>query len=90
MNVRASRIISALAISLLMVTSLVAQTSTSGSIEGKVSDKAGAALPGVTIDLRSPQLQGARSGAACASMGMGVTSPSLNVDLRSPLNDMSR
>lgn len=35
MNVRASRIISALAISLLMVTSLVAQTSTSGLNRGE-------------------------------------------------------
>jgi outer membrane receptor protein involved in Fe transport len=38
-----------------------AQTSTSGSITGKVLDQSKTALPGVTLELRSPQLQGART-----------------------------
>src|SRR2546430_1491158 len=43
---------------LLFCTSLLAQTT--GDLEGKVVDSTGAALPGVTIEARSPALQGTR------------------------------
>ena len=47
------------AISLLITGSLFAQTT--GSLSGKVVDSTGAALPGVTIEARSPALQGTRT-----------------------------
>jgi hypothetical protein len=50
-----------IALSVLVATAAFAQTSTSGSIEGKVSDRSGAPLPGVTVELRSPNLQGVRT-----------------------------
>ena len=44
---------------LVSSTSLLGQTT--GNLEGKVIDSSGAALPGVTVDVRSPALQGTRS-----------------------------
>jgi hypothetical protein len=50
----------ALAVALLLVAPLaVAQTT--GSIEGTVTDQNGGALPGVTVDATSPNLQGSRT-----------------------------
>ena len=46
-------------LSFLVCTSLVAQTT--GNLEGKVTDSTGAALPGVTIEAKSPALQGLRA-----------------------------
>jgi outer membrane receptor protein involved in Fe transport len=60
MNHRNMRIIGMLVLSVLMVTGLFAQSSTTGSIEGTVKDKTGA-VPGVTVELRSPQLIGVKS-----------------------------
>ena len=45
-------------VSLLVCTSLFAQTT--GNLAGKVTDANGAALPGVTVEARSPSLQGIR------------------------------
>lgn len=45
-----------------LCTPLFAQTT--GNLTGKVTDATGAALPGVTIELRSPAMQGARTAAA--------------------------
>jgi outer membrane receptor protein involved in Fe transport len=42
----------------LFATSVMAQTSTTGNIEGSVVDSAGAAVPGVTVTVTSPQLLG--------------------------------
>jgi len=40
----------------LFAGSAVAQTSTTGSIEGTVTDSAGAAVPGVSVKVTSPNL----------------------------------
>ena len=45
--------------SLLLCTSLIAQTT--GNLTGRVTDSNGGALPGVTIEVKSPALQGTRS-----------------------------
>lgn len=50
---------SAFVLSILICTSLFAQTT--GNLEGKVTDSAGAVLPGVTIEARSPAMQGSRT-----------------------------
>jgi len=39
----------------------VARAQTTGSIEGAVTDQSGGALPGVTVELTSPALQGSRT-----------------------------
>src|ERR1043166_9279500 len=44
---------------LLSCSALLAQTT--GNLEGKVTDPSGGALPGVTVEARSPALQGTRS-----------------------------
>ena len=43
---------------ILMATSAAAQTT--GSIAGRVADSSGASLPGVTVEAKSPALQGSR------------------------------
>ena len=45
----------------LLVVSLPAPGATDGSISGVVEDRGGQALPGVTVTVRSPVLQGART-----------------------------
>src|SRR6267143_6953653 len=40
----------------VFATSAIAQTSTTGSIEGTVTDQNGAAVPGVTVTVTSPNL----------------------------------
>jgi Carboxypeptidase regulatory-like domain/TonB dependent receptor/TonB-dependent Receptor Plug Domain len=61
MNVSGIRIVSTIFVVLLMTTSLFAQTTTTGAIEAKVTDRSGAALPGVTVELRSPNQQGSKT-----------------------------
>src|SRR5205085_8046579 len=46
-------------LSLVTCTPLLAQTT--GNLEGKVTDSTGGALPGVTIEAKSPALQGTRT-----------------------------
>lgn len=41
--------------------SLFAQSTTAGSVTGSVIDEQGAAIPGVTVDLRGPAMQGVRT-----------------------------
>src|SRR5215472_6602841 len=48
-----------LAATLLLSRALPAQTT--GNLEGSVTDPSGAALPGVTVELSSPNLQGTRA-----------------------------
>ena len=43
---------------ILMATSAAAQTT--GSIAGRVDDSSGGSLPGVTVEAKSPSLQGSR------------------------------
>jgi outer membrane receptor protein involved in Fe transport len=51
----------ALMLLLLVAASVaVAQTNTSGAVVGRVTDSSGASVPGVTIELRSPALQGTK------------------------------
>jgi hypothetical protein len=61
MHSRTTRILSALFLTVLMAsTTLVAQTTETGSIQGKISDKTGP-LPGVTVEVTSVNLQGTRT-----------------------------
>ena len=62
MNFRYLRVLAALLlVAMTFAPALVAQTATTGAIEGTVSDNSGAPLPGVTVEVRSPQLQGAKT-----------------------------
>jgi len=45
----------------LFATSVMAQTSSTGNIEGTVVDQAGAAVPGVSVTVTSPQLLGSQT-----------------------------
>jgi hypothetical protein len=60
MNPQKFRVATLLAMVFLVAVGAFAQTSTTGSIEGKAT-QGGAALPGVTLELRSPALQGVRT-----------------------------
>lgn len=51
------RLIGVLALSILMATAAFAQTSTTGAIEGRATFE-GTGLPGVTVEVSSPSLQG--------------------------------
>lgn len=55
------RISALLLLSVLLAVGAYAQTATTGAIEGKVSDNSGAPVPGVTLELKSPQLQGTKT-----------------------------
>lgn len=48
-------------IALCAVSALVAQTTSAGGVQGTVSDETGAVLPGVTVELSGPAMQGTRS-----------------------------
>ena len=62
MNFRYIRLLMAvLLIASMAAPVLVAQTSTSGAIEGKITDSSGAPLPGVTVEVTSPNLQGTKT-----------------------------
>jgi outer membrane receptor protein involved in Fe transport len=54
-------LVTALLIASMAVPVLFAQTSTTGAIEGKITDSSGAPLPGVTVEITSPQLQGTKT-----------------------------
>ncbi len=60
MTVRKFQVALLLVLSLIVVVGAYAQTSTSGSIEGRVTDKSGTPLPGVTVEIKSPNLQGTK------------------------------
>jgi len=60
MFVRKFQIALLLVLSLLLATAAFAQTSETGAITGKVM-QAGVGLPGVTVEVRSPALQGRRT-----------------------------
>ena len=40
--------------------SCIVSAQTTGTIEGRITEQSGAALPGVTVELAGPRLQGAR------------------------------
>ena len=50
-----------LAFAVVGVTANVAQSQTTGSIDGVVADSGGASLPGAKVEAKSPQLQGTRT-----------------------------
>jgi len=50
-----------LALFVILLTSAPLLAQTTGNLEGKVTDSNGAALPGVTVEAKSPALQGTRS-----------------------------
>ena len=58
-----NRFLLILAVALLILSGLplFAQSSTAGSLSGTVTDSSGAALPGVTVELSGPAMQGTRS-----------------------------
>ena len=51
---------------LLLVAPVAVLAQTTGTIEGAVTDQSGAPLPGVTVELAGPHLQGARSAVTTA------------------------
>src|SRR5688572_15394857 len=50
-----------LAMFLLVTTATFAQSTTAGSLSGTVTDSSGATLPGVTVELTGPSMQGTRT-----------------------------
>src|ERR1022692_2698960 len=50
-----------LSVCLLLLAPLAVFAQTTGTIEGTVTDQNGGALPGVSVDLTSPSLQGTRT-----------------------------
>ena len=58
---------SAFALLLLLTAPVFAQSTTSGSLSGTVTDSSGAALPGVTIELSGTAMQGVRTTVTDAS-----------------------
>ena len=61
MSFRSFRIFAAVLLAALLIApALLAQTSTTGSIQGTVN-QAGTPLPGVTVEVKSPALQGVRT-----------------------------
>jgi hypothetical protein len=58
---RTSRFLATFAVLLLITGSAFAQATTTGAISGTVSTPDGTAIPGVTVTVTSPQLQGART-----------------------------
>ncbi len=51
---------------ILLLAASVALGQTTGTIEGTVTDQSGDALPGVTVEIASPNLQGVRSAVTAA------------------------
>ena len=62
-----AKLVAVCSVPLLLVTAAAAQTT--GQIEGTVLDQSGAALPGVSVEVASPALQGTRVTAADAGGG---------------------
>ena len=62
MNFRTIRLLMAAMLVVIMAAPvLVAQTATTGAIEGTVVDSSGAPLPGVTLEITSPSMQGTKT-----------------------------
>lgn len=59
MTYKTFRILSTMVVILMMAAGAVAQTSTTGALEGRVTDASGP-IPGVTVEISSPSLQGTR------------------------------
>jgi outer membrane receptor protein involved in Fe transport len=59
MNYRYSRLLAVLVISMLVAFPTFAQTTTTGAIEGRVTEASGT-LPGVTVEVTSPAMAGSR------------------------------
>jgi hypothetical protein len=72
MHLQKFRVATLFAMVLLVAFGAFAQTSTTGSVAGKVS-QGGTALPGVTVELRSPALQGVRTGVTDAGGNFNFT-----------------
>src|SRR5689334_10545570 len=51
----------ALAVGLLLLAPLALVAQTTGTVEGTIADESGAPLPGVTVTVTSPSLQGSRN-----------------------------
>jgi hypothetical protein len=62
----ATRFAIALAVAVLLLAPMVAVAQTTGTVEGTVNDESGAPLPGVTVTISSPNLQGGRSAVTAA------------------------
>jgi hypothetical protein len=56
----------ALSVCLLLLVPVTVFAQTTGTVEGTVTDQSNAPLPGVTVELASPNLQGTRSGVTSA------------------------
>src|SRR5206468_4595303 len=51
----------ALAVGVLLLAPAIVVAQTTGTVDGMVADESGAPLPGVTVTVTSPNLQGGRS-----------------------------
>src|SRR5215831_15221276 len=58
---RIRRVVLAMTVTMLLLTPLAGAQSTTGTIFGHVTDGQGLALPGVTVAVSSPNLQGVRT-----------------------------
>ena len=69
----------AIAAALLTFSSITSLAQTTGSMEGLAADESGGVLPGVTVEARSPAVQGARVATTDASgrYRLGVLPPGL-------------
>src|SRR6185369_11028245 len=56
----------ALAVGVLLLAPALVVAQTTGTVEGTIADESGAPLPGVTVTITSPNLQGSRSGVTSA------------------------
>ena len=56
----------ALSVCLLLALPVVVSAQTTGMIDGVVTDQSGAPLPGVTVEITSPNLQGTRTAVTAA------------------------
>ena len=56
----------ALSVCLLFALPVVVSAQTTGTIDGTVTDQSGAPLPGVTVEITSPNLQGTRTAVTAA------------------------
>ena len=65
----------ALSVCVLLLVPVAMFAQTTGTVEGTITDQSGAPLPGVSVELTSPNLQGTRT--AVTSAGIGGRSSSV-------------
>ena len=61
-------------------------SATTGSINGKVSDATGGVLPGVTVTIASPNMQGTRTDVTEPGRGLSIPRACRPANIESPTN----